>query len=292
MTRLDRQSFLGVASDHIFSKITIGIAGLGGGGSHVVQQSAHLGVGGYVIVDPDIIEDTNLNRLVGGTLTDVEAKRAKVDIAERVILFVNPQARIVKLQSNWQEATDALKACDVIFGGLDSVTAKDDLDAFCRRFLIPYIDMGMDVNSVGDEFIISGQVVLSIAGGPCLRCYGVVQEAALVDEGKKYGAAGSRPQVVWPNGVLASTAVGLFVQLVCPWHGRSVDTAYLEYDGNVGVIANSNRLPVLEGRKCPHHPEHETGDPGFDIRKPREPMAVPAIKETWWSRVLSRFKNG
>ena len=166
MARFDRQSFLGADSDRILASTTLGIVGLGGGGSHVVQQAAHLGVGAYVIVDPDSIEDTNLNRLVGGTVADVKAARSKVDIAERVILAVNPQARITKLRSNWQDAIMALKECDIIIGGLDSISAKDALDAFCRRFLVPYIDMGMDVNSVGERFIISGQVVLSTVGGP------------------------------------------------------------------------------------------------------------------------------
>lgn len=286
MARFDRQSFLAADSDRILASTTLGIVGLGGGGSHVVQQAAHLGVGAYVIVDPDSIEDTNLNRLVGGTVADVKAARSKVDIAERVILAVNPQARITKLRSNWQDAIMALKECDIIVGGLDSISAKDALDAFCRRFLVPYIDMGMDVNSVGERFIISGQVVLSTAGGPCLRCYGIVQDSALAEEATKYGAAGGRPQVVWPNGVLASTAVGLFVQLICPWHDRPVDRAYLEYDGNLGVVANSSRLVVLEGRECPHHPGHETGDSDFDVRKSSAPKFTQVKRRSLWRRVL------
>jgi len=286
MARFDRQSFLGADSDRILTSTTLGIVGLGGGGSHVVQQAAHLGVGGYVIVDPDSIEDTNLNRLVGGTVADVKAARSKVDIAERVILAVNPQARITKLRSNWQDAIMALKECDIIIGGLDSISAKDALDAFCRRFLVPYIDMGMDVNSVGERFIISGQVVLSTAGGPCLRCYGIVQDSALAEEATKYGAAGGRPQVVWPNGVLASIAVGLFVQLICPWHDRPVDRAYLEYDGNLGVVANSSRLVVLGARKCPHHPGHETGDSDFDVRKSSAPKFTQVKRRSLWRRVL------
>lgn len=36
--------------------------------------------------------------------------------------------------------------------------------------------------------------------------------ARLELEAQTYHAAGARPQVVWPNGVLASTAVGLVIQ--------------------------------------------------------------------------------
>ena len=61
-------------SEAILDAATIGIVGLGGGGSHVVQQTAHMGVGGYVNADPDVIEDTNTNRLIGGTLGRLAVK--------------------------------------------------------------------------------------------------------------------------------------------------------------------------------------------------------------------------
>lgn len=60
----------------------VGIICLGGGGPHVAQQLAHIGVGQYVLVDPDVIEETNLNRLVGGTLADVDASLTKIEISD------------------------------------------------------------------------------------------------------------------------------------------------------------------------------------------------------------------
>jgi molybdopterin-synthase adenylyltransferase len=91
----DRQSFLGPDSDVDLLEATIGLIGLGGGGSRFAQQCAHLGIGGYVPCDPDIIEDTNTNRLIGGTLADVQQKLAKVSIAERTIRALQPNARIL-----------------------------------------------------------------------------------------------------------------------------------------------------------------------------------------------------
>jgi molybdopterin/thiamine biosynthesis adenylyltransferase len=264
---LDRQSFLGADSEEVLGNVTIGIVGLGGGGSHVAQQFAHVGIGNFVIVDPDIIEDTNLNRLVGGTWADVEAKRPKVEIAERVIKGVRPNANVIPIRDEWQVASHALKLCDVIVGSLDTVRAKDELDAFCRRFLVPYIDQGMDVTGTAGRHLISGQVVLSSPGCPCLRCFKLVTDEALAAEAAKYGAAGGKPQVVWPNGVLASTAVGLAMQLVTPWSAAPTDSAYLEYDGNMGTMVSSYRMKLLAGKVCPHYPAHERGDPFFDVRK-------------------------
>src|SRR6185437_11827500 len=220
MTWLDRQSFLGEASDDILAGLTVGLVGLGGGGSHLAQQLAHVGVGGFVLVDGDTISLTNLNRLIGGHFADIRRNTRKVDIAERLIKGVNPRARIEKHFKEWQEAADSLKLCDAIISSVDSVRGKDELEGFSRRFLIPFIDQGMDVHHLEEtgEYLVAGQVVLSGPGTPCLRCLGIVTEEALEEEGRTYGDAGSKPQVVWPNGVLASTAVGLLMQLVTPWH--------------------------------------------------------------------------
>ena len=274
MSRLDRQNFLGSSSDQILRGLTVGCVGLGGGGSHVSQQLAHLGVGKFVLIDADIIEDSNLNRLVGGTFDDVRHKRLKVDIAKRSILAVNPDAQVITRNVDWQMALEELKDCDIVVGGLDSVIAKDDLDRFCRRHLMPYIDMGMDVHDLGGQYLIAGQVVLSMPGCACLRCYGVVTEDGRTKEAQRYGAAGSRPQVVWPNGVLASLAVGTLTQMVTPWH-RGIPPAYLEYDGNKNTVSVSPRVAALAGRPCPHVLPTDIGDARFDIRGEQSQQAPP-----------------
>ncbi len=302
MTWLDRQSFLGAKSDERLDAATVGLVGLGGGNSHVAQQLAHLGIGGFVLLDDDIITLTNLNRLVGATLEDVKAGRPKVEIAARVIRAVNPTARIVMRRAKWQEVGDLLKGCDVIVGGLDHVGSKDELEAFCRRFMIPYIDMGMDVTPLPDswESLVSGQVVLSTPGEPCLRCLQLVTEERLKAEAQRYGVAGSRPQVVWPNGVLASTAVGLVVQLITPWMRDPPRSAYFAYDANLGTVAPSDRLARRRGKMCPHYPAKTVGDPIFDVRRyigrldqpaPTRALAASSRVRAWIVVVLTCLRK-
>jgi tRNA A37 threonylcarbamoyladenosine dehydratase len=57
MSWLDRQGFLGAQSENVLAARRIGIAGLGGGGSHVAQQLAHVGIKSFVIADKDAMED-------------------------------------------------------------------------------------------------------------------------------------------------------------------------------------------------------------------------------------------
>jgi hypothetical protein len=166
MSWLDRQSFLGANSEQRLAEMTVGLVGLGGGNSHVAQQLAHAGVGHFVLADADHVSLTNLNRLIGGTWWYVLKRTAKVMIMKRMILAINPKARVEIHCEQWQLVGDALKHCEVIVGGLDNVRGKDELDAFCRRFLIPYVDQGMDVHKLrgGHGHLVAGQVVLSEPG--------------------------------------------------------------------------------------------------------------------------------
>lgn len=291
----DRQSFLGSNSDDVLAAMRVGIVGLGGGGSHVVQQLAHIGIGNFVLIDDDAISCSNLNRLVGATLDDVRAERLKVEIARRVIAGVNRDAKIEALPEQWQAVADQLRDCDAIFGCVDNVRGKDELEAFCRRLLIPYIDQGMDVHETGNGFLISGQVVLSLPCKPCLRCYGVVDDAALNEEARNYGAAGGKPQVVWPNGALASTAVGMFIQLITPWHDAPIEGTCLEYDGNRHTMAPSDRSEYLRHRACTHYDVTELGDPSFDIRQTlsdheaKQDLSQRTKPARWWRPVVRRL---
>jgi hypothetical protein len=89
-----------------------------------------------------------------------------------------------------------------------------------------YIDIGMDVHGK-ERPVIGGQVILSSPGGLCMKCMGFLTDEKLGQEAARYGNAGAHPQVVWPNGVLASTAVGLAVDLVADWTRLRRYHAYL-----------------------------------------------------------------
>ncbi|MGJ4963318.1 hypothetical protein [Bradyrhizobium sp. HKCCYLRH3061] len=96
---------------------------------------------------------------------------------------------------------------------------------------------------------------------------GIVTDAALAEESRKYGAAGRRPQAVGSDGVLASLALGLVLQMVAPWSRRSRLGAYLTYDGNSGLVTEAERFRRWSGDACPHHSQTAVGDMSFDIRK-------------------------
>jgi hypothetical protein len=259
--RFSRQSFLGPQSKLLIESTRVGIVGLGGGGSHVAQQLAHVGVVDFVIYDGDRIEDTNLNRLIGATEDDVRKVLPKTDIATRLIKGVRGAARVMAIGKRWQVDPIPLRSCDVVFGSVDTFLGRHELEVLCRRYLIPYIDIGMDVHIVPlAPPRMAGQVIASIPGHPCMRCLYFLNDGVLGAEAARYGDVGGVPQVVWANGQLASAAVGMWIDMLTGWTGSSEMPIYLSYDGNKGLVT-PHRLTQYAAVTCPHYPFYECGDP-------------------------------
>ena len=298
MTDYSRQAFLDASARSVLQDAVIGIVGYSGGGSHLGQQFAHIGIGCIRVFDPDIIEDNNLTRLVGGTPEDVRAERLKTDIAERVVRNVNPAATIETYTAKWEEAADALAECDIVIGAVDDYATRDGLERFCRRNFLPYIDIGMDVHALDNgHHSVSGQVIQSLPGHPCLRCCNYITEEKLALEADRYGAAGPRPQVIWANGVLASTAVAFTIILLCPWSPERHGFRFLSYDGNKGELVTPDLVnEYLAGHICDHHPLTELGDPLCDIRsyRPhRQEKHLPwnGFQRRWWARLMTWLRG-
>ena len=263
-----RQSFLGEHSEERLAKTRVAIVGLGGGGSHVAQQLAHVGLGEFRLFDHDTIENSNLNRLVTATAEDVEKARRKVEILERTIKSIRPWAKVVPVDKKWMEVHQLLRDVHVVFGCVDSYRARRNLEAACRRFHLPYVDIGMGVKQLpSGAYSVSGQMIMTWPGGRCLTCLGFLTEKKLHQEEDNYGDAGAAPQVVWSNGLLASLAVGAFIQSLTPWHASAdEDHIWLTFEGNGQTVAPSLKPRVMPAGPCRHYGQPGTiGDPEFEM---------------------------
>jgi len=268
-----RQSFLGADSERILADCRVVIVGLGGGGSHIAQQLAHVGVGHIALIDPQTIEGSNLNRLIGAMDSDVTAHTAKVEIAKRLIQGIRPWIEVQTRQSEWQGADDLLRGAHVVFGCLDGFRSRMYLESAARRFQLPYIDIGMDVVEVAPmRYSIAGQMILTLPDGPCLRCLGFLKPQQLEAEENRYGDAGINPQVVWTNGTLASLAVGAFVRLMSPWFPSAGEYEWLELDGDRQTVTPSRQPEYMPRGPCTHFSATDLGDPFFRLptQHPRE----------------------
>jgi molybdopterin-synthase adenylyltransferase len=271
--RLARQSVaIGPLSERRLASAKVGLLGVSGGGSHVAQQLIHQGVGTLIPVDDELIDLTNLGRFVGATLADVD-ETSKVAHCDRLAAAVDPSISVAGVEERFPstEAITALKEADVIVACLDRFDAREAINAFCRRHLIPLIDIGITINSDGERLArADGQIVLTLPGEPCMRCWFLTD--ALLEAERRQRPPGydqnpdapGDPQVVSMNGVLASEAANTVLDLLTGYSGGRRTASVWRYEGREGTLERSE-LPAARA-DCPACAEQGRGDPPPAVR--------------------------
>jgi molybdopterin/thiamine biosynthesis adenylyltransferase len=140
----------------------------------------------------------------------------------------------------------ALRDVDVIIACVDRFQVRDDLNRLCKRYLIPMVDIGIEIARGRDEqtsaYAIPGRVTKVLADGPCLRCQGIVTDERLTEErgGQPVGYTEDPrvpdPAVVTLNGVVASLAATELLQLVTGFGGDDPPNCGWIFDGVRGSV--------------------------------------------------------
>lgn len=244
-TRHHRQVLaFGNVGQAAIANLRVAVVGLGGTGSVVASQLAHLGVRDMLFIDPDSVEETNLNRLIGSTPTDVG--RPKVEVAARHVQAINPETKVVSFVADVVDDATAreLLNVDFIFACTDSQASRAVLNQLAYQYLIPCIDMGVGIHVKDDAIrFIAGRVQMLSAGLPCLICtekidFDQVRREMLTEEQRKadqyiQGAEVKQPSVVSLNSTVSSAAITMFLSAVA---GVPSAARMLSYDGKLGTM--------------------------------------------------------
>lgn len=170
----------GPALFHQMKNLRVGIIGAGGTGSATAPLAARAGAGQILIVDDDIVEATNLNRLHGATQADADGMKAKAEVVAGEIARMALGTRVIAPRGwvNAPDLRDALKSCDVIFCCTDDHAGRVFLNRLAYFYLIPVFDMGLAMavanppaRGMAD---ISARVTTVIPPEACLICRGAV----------------------------------------------------------------------------------------------------------------------
>ncbi|MGH2921567.1 MAG: HesA/MoeB/ThiF family protein [Gaiellaceae bacterium] len=214
--RYDRQMLVwGEDVQRRLGELRVGIVGNGGTGSHASQQLLHVGIGSTYVVDTDVLDETSLNRVVGGTAADAANETSKVEIARRTgaALGREDHVEVAARSALEQEVALELTRCDIVFGCTDNLASRRLLNRLALQYYIPLIDVGMDLER-GDDGTLrtgAGRVTLVLPDGPCLHQAGVLVGGE-VPPG--YVTDDPRPAVVAFNGVVASLGVATLLALI------------------------------------------------------------------------------
>ena len=78
----------------------ISVVGVGGLGSIVAEHLIHMGFHEINLIDPDVLEMSNLNRVVGAYYKDAQQKLSKVEVVKRHLTNINPKATVMACKSD------------------------------------------------------------------------------------------------------------------------------------------------------------------------------------------------
>jgi ThiF family/Prokaryotic homologs of the JAB domain len=216
----------GKGTTQLLRQFSIGVVGISGTGSPVVEQLFRLGVGSLTLVDGDIVKEHNVGRIYNSTLNDSYEKRKKVDVIADAIKRTDLPTKVDGLATSLFNTDVLLKLaqCDILFGCMDSLEGRDILNKLSAFYSIPYFDLGVQLNADGKGGVnqISGAVHYLQPDGSSLLTRGVYNVANLhaevlkrtnpeqykkqTDEGYIKGIDEDQPAVISVNSLVASFA--------------------------------------------------------------------------------------
>lgn len=205
--RFDRQvrfRALGPEGQARLERSRVLLVGCGALGGVLAQTLTRAGVGELVLVDRDVVEETNLPRQVLFEDGHAAAGRLKVEAARETLARIGGPTRLEPHAQHLDADTidELAEGADLVLDGTDNLGTRYLVNDWCVQEGVPWIYGGV----VG-----SGGLVLPVlpGRGPCLRC--------LFDEPPP---AGSLPTcdtagVVLPAvGAVASLQAGLALRLL------------------------------------------------------------------------------
>jgi hypothetical protein len=227
----------GTATVNCLRGLTVAVIGCSGTGSPLIEQLARLGIARIILIDPDFVEDKNLNRILNAARLDAYLKRPKVEVAARAIarMGFGTDVEIIAADLATPKAVRAVAKCDVVFGCMDGAEGRHLLNRLAAFYLLPYFDIGVKLVADGKGGIDEscGAVHYVRPDGDTLMDRGVysaddLKAAGLrrtdpkayrdqVKAGYIHGVAEDRPAVISINMQMASAAINEFLARLHPY---------------------------------------------------------------------------
>ncbi|MFB1488752.1 MULTISPECIES: ThiF family adenylyltransferase [unclassified Thiocapsa] len=190
---LERQRAFGPGLRTAADQMRVGVLGVGGLGLLVVEQLARAGFRRFVLIDPDTVEETNLNRLPGVTRRDLG--RLKVRVAKRMIrqasvsLGLAPEISALAHDIYRSGAAQrALARCDLILAVTDNDLSRTMALQLALDHGREYLQAGTDITLAEDGAIVGlrAEVTGAEIGRYCPICSGRLSPGQASIEARAY----------------------------------------------------------------------------------------------------------
>ena len=244
----------------------ISIVGVGGLGSIVAEHLIHMGFHEINLIDPDVLEISNLNRVVGAYYKDAQQRLPKVDVVRRHLININPNATVTAYKSDVhdKEIERVLALSDWMIVATDNHSSRLRAQELSVKYFVPLLSLGVNI-SVKDNKIedMSGEVITARVGDYlCLQCLQRINpikvasekhpdqtiREALVKRGYVIGQDVKEPAVKTLNASLATMAVEVLVNQYTDVR-RHVAVLVYENNGHMSIYEDRESVQ-LRNKRC------------------------------------------
>jgi molybdopterin/thiamine biosynthesis adenylyltransferase len=242
----------------------VSIVGVGGLGSIVAEHLIHMGFHELNLIDPDVLEMSNLNRVVGAYYEDAQQKRYKVEVVKRHVTSINPHATVQAYTCDVhdKEVESVLALSDWIIVATDNHASRLKVQELSVQYFVPLVSLGVNI-TVKEHKIedMSGEVITARVGDYlCLHCLNRINpikiaserhpdqtiREALVHRGYVSGMDIKEPAVKTLNTTLATMAVEV---LINQYTESRRHVAVLVYENNGWMRIYEDRESVEQRNK-------------------------------------------
>ena len=183
--RLD--SLLGRAASKRLTRSTVGVLGCSGTGSPAAHVLARAGVGRFILVDPQWLSRSNVERVHGSSFADflLPEPPTKVASLARLIKGINPDAEVVCIRGNVLDdlVSDALLECDLLLGCGDSQHCRAALGDLTSHFLLPSLEVSVAMRAKEGKLKLQlVEICYNAPQYPCPFCLGRIDQKVLAYE--------------------------------------------------------------------------------------------------------------
>ncbi len=219
----------------ILSYRKVCIIGLGALGTIASQYLVRAGIGNVYLIDPDIIEKSNLHRQINYDLKDVGS--FKTTVSKEKLKDINNISKISIFSETFENYTkkDKKSSFDLIFDCTDNHQNKIFSSQYSKRKLVPFVSIS--INST--EGIYFSQNYKKDSSSSCFECL-----FPLRDQDHRC-----------LNSAMIGPVAGMVTSLACTKIIFALASKLLKFENEICLIdlltTDINKLQLLN-KNCPH----------------------------------------
>ena len=231
----------------MMSDQVITIIGVGGVGSIIAENLIHMGFQNINLIDFDVVEKSNLNRLVGATYEDAKQNKKKVSVIAKHLKSINPFSKVhAYCKSVFDKSMEKVIALsDWLFLTTDNYASCVHVQNLAFKYYVPFISAATNILVENKQISdVRGEVILIRIGDRlCLNCLGKIDRKeliyethpdpnireAMVQKGYVRGHDVKDPAVKTLNSMVATIATDV---LINQYTERQKDQFVIEYENN------------------------------------------------------------